>query len=118
MICSKCNVDKSEKEFYFKSTEKRWHCYCKKCLNQFQMERWKQRKIDAVAYKGGKCIQCGYCTNYASLEFHHRNPEEKDYDWNKLRLRSWVSIVQELDKCDLLCRNCHGEVHNPEMTTG
>lgn len=68
-------------------------------------------KIKAVEYLGGKCRRCGYNKCLAALEFHHRNPSEKEFSWDRLRGRSWGSIVEELDKCDLLCSNCHKEEH-------
>lgn len=68
-------------------------------------------KIRAIKYLGGKCSKCGYSRCYAALEFHHRDPDEKELEWNKLRKRAWSSIKEELDKCDLLCANCHREVH-------
>jgi hypothetical protein len=74
------------------------------------MKRWILRKLKAQEYKGNKCIDCNIqCTdiNYPIFEFHHRDPSTKLYDWNKLRLRSWKSITEELNKCDLLCSNCH-----------
>ena len=77
-----------------------------------QVQRWIRIKKKAIAYKGGCCSRCGYDNYYGSLQFHHRNPNEKDVNWTKLRLRSWEKITLELDKCDLLCANCHGEVHN------
>lgn len=58
---------------------------------------------------------CGYAKNYAALDFHHAEPKSKEYDWNKLRLRSWHSIETELDKCILLCSNCHHEHHSPNL---
>lgn len=39
----------------------------------------------------------------------YREPEQKEFSWLKLK-----SIKKELDKCDLLCSNCHAEIHNPE----
>jgi len=45
---------------------------------------------------------------------HHKDPKIKDYDWNRLRLRSWDEIVREIKKCVLVCSNCHAEIHNPE----
>jgi hypothetical protein len=109
--CQKCLVEKKESEFY--SCKKRKNPYCKKCFNKYCIERWSQRRVDAVAYKGGKCIKCGYDKNIAALDMHHRDPNEKEFVWNKLRLRNWDSVIKELDKCDLVCRNCHAEIHNP-----
>ena len=68
-------------------------------------------KIKAIDYKGGECLDCGYKECSAAMAFHHRNPSEKEYDWSKLRKRSWDSIKLELDKCDLLCCRCHSERH-------
>lgn len=70
-----------------------------------------QRKRDAIAYKGGKCQSCGYAKCEAALTFHHRNPDEKEYQLATMFAWKWVRIVQELDKCDLLCANCHAELH-------
>ena len=47
----------------------------------------------------------------AALHFHHRNPAEKDFSISGAHARSWVSISGELDKCDLVCANCHAEIH-------
>lgn len=83
----------------------------KQDLYDYQVKRWIDRKIKAIEYKGGSCTSCGYAKHYSALEFHHPNPLEKDCDWNKLRLKSWDKITSELDKCILLCSNCHREVH-------
>jgi len=112
--CSKCKEEKPVAEFYFRKTEQRHQSYCKVCLCKAQIDRWIQRKKDAVAYKGGKCIKCGYDRNYAAMGFHHRDPKKKDVDWGKLRLKKWSVIVKELDKCVLVCHNCHAEIHNPD----
>lgn len=88
---------------------------CKACRKRYEWERSVLRKLKAIEYKGGKCMICGYNKYYGSLVFHHRNPAEKEFSWPKLRLRSWDDVIKELDKCDLLCRNCHGEVHKIEI---
>jgi len=111
--CQKCQVEKNEEEFYATT---RKNSYCKVCFNEYCINRWKQRKIDAVNYKGGKCVICGYKKNHSALDFHHRNPKEKDVDWSQLRLRSWKKIIEELNKSDLVCRNCHAEIHNPQSS--
>lgn len=72
------------------------------------------RKLEAIAYLGGKCTSCGYNKYYGSLEFHHRNPAEKEFQWNQMKKRSLEDIKKELDKCDLLCANCHREAHQIE----
>lgn len=68
-------------------------------------------KEKSVKYKGGKCIKCGYKKSIWSLNFHHRDPKEKDFGIGSYSILSWEKIKIELDKCDLLCANCHGEEH-------
>lgn len=70
----------------------------------------RKNKIKAVAYKGGKCQNCGYKKSVYCLDFHHVNPEEKDFAIASVT-RRWEIIKRELDKCILVCRNCHGEIH-------
>lgn len=66
----------------------------------------------AVAYKGGACLNCGYCKYLGSLEFHHVDPSMKDFSLStKGHCRSWESVKLELDKTILLCSNCHKEIH-------
>ena len=62
---------------------------------------------------GGKCCRCGYNKCEAALELHHVDPTTKDADTTKnLRLISdEVRVNEELDKCILLCSNCHREEH-------
>lgn len=83
---------------------------CKPCrVDAVQRRRAKIKKL-AVEYLGGCCVVCGYSRYLGALEFHHRNPNEKDFEINSSL--GWDKISVELDKCDLLCANCHREVHN------
>lgn len=84
----------------------------KQKFNQYCMNRWKKIKLLAIEYKGGKCSCCGYNDYIGALEFHHKDPTQKEVSWDKLRLRSWDKIKEELDKCVLLCSNCHREEHS------
>jgi hypothetical protein len=71
-------------------------------------------KRKCVEYKGGKCIICGYNKCMSALEFHHKNPLEKDIKlkgWWINRRQSFESNKEELEKCVLLCCRCHREVH-------
>ena len=65
----------------------------------------------AVAYKGGKCEICGYQKCLGALEFHHPDPMNKEFNISD-RIISFEVIQAELDKCHLLCANCHREVHD------
>lgn len=106
--CGKCKESKDESEFYVKNKKTgQLQSYCKRCLCDTQMQRWIDRKVKAIEYKGGKCADCNTEYPREVYDFHHLDPSEKDVDWGRLRLRSWDSIVKELDKCVLLCANCH-----------
>ncbi len=81
------------------------------CLYKYQMIRWKKRKIQAIEYLGGRCAHCGLKDDPVVYDFHHKDPSTKDVEWHKLRLRKWESVLKELDKCVLLCSNCHRKEH-------
>lgn len=70
----------------------------------------KTKMIDAF---GGKCGVCGYNRCAEALEFHHINPEEKEFGFGKVMAnpKSWEKICEELNKCICVCANCHREIH-------
>ena len=123
MLCLKCSKDLPESSFYKKYSAKTertlkrtrsgtgYHSYCKKCLINYQNERWRQRKIKAIGYKGGKCIKCGYSRCIEVLEFHHRDASKKEFSGDYIKSMAWDKVKKEIDKCDLLCANCHREIH-------
>jgi 5-methylcytosine-specific restriction endonuclease McrA len=72
---------------------------------------WRKRtKIKLVEYKGGKCQKCGYNKSFNALHFHHLNPNEKDFSISGKSL-SFEKLKNEVDKCILVCSNCHSEIH-------
>jgi len=75
----------------------------------------KRRKIlkqKAVEYKGGKCQICGYNKFVAALEFHHLNETKKSFGISvDGSTRSWDRIRKEIEKCILVCANCHRAIH-------
>lgn len=75
------------------------------------------RKLEFVKMKGGKCERCGYCKNLAGLCFHHTDGTDKDFTLDSRRLSnaSMDTLLLELQKCVLLCHNCHMEVHYPDL---
>jgi hypothetical protein len=73
---------------------------------------WRQRtKQRAIQYKGGACQLCGYDRSSRALNFHHLDPSQKDFGIGGVS-RSWEAIQAELDKCILVCANCHAEIHD------
>jgi hypothetical protein len=110
--CNSCQNTKSLSEFYRKNTENRHSSRCKQCLYDYQKERWIKRKFEAINLLGGACVKCGYKKCIAALEFHHLDPKQKEYDWNDLRLQPWKVVCKELEKCILVCSNCHREIHS------
>ena len=61
---------------------------------------------------GEKCCICGYNKCSTALEFHHKNPEEKDFTLGSNANISFVKANEEIKKCILVCANCHREIHN------
>jgi hypothetical protein len=91
---------------------------CKNSTHQSyraQKRRGIDRKLYFVNKLGGKCIMCGYSKNIASLAFHHLYGKEFQLDIRALSNRKLDSILAEVNKCQLLCHNCHAEAHNPEL---
>lgn len=86
---------------------------CGKCNANHVNDRRKKLKLMAIEYMGGKCCKCGYNKNVRSMQFHHLDPNEKDFGISKnTNARSWEEIKKELDKCILVCANCHGELED------
>lgn len=120
-FCIVCGVEiKAPKRMYCSNNCKQKHHYLKikENPNTFhsQTVRGLRRKIKLIEMKGGGCEICGYNKNLSALEFHHTDPSLKDFnlDSRKLSNTTWNKILEESNKCILLCSNCHKELHNPE----
>jgi len=93
--------------------EGRGYFRCTKCRTYQVTKRRDQLKQKAVEYKGSKCEKCDYDKCIAALEFHHIEPEHKDFGISANgHTRSWEKIKEELDKCILVCCRCHREIHD------
>lgn len=68
-------------------------------------------KLAAVKLLGGCCMRCGWIGHVAAFQFHHRDPSQKDFGIGAVANKSWAVIKKELEKCDLLCANCHHIEH-------
>ena len=82
-----------------------------------QQARGIARKLDFMEQRGACCGMCSYDRNSAALAWHHRDPALKSFslDLRSLSNRSQREIFAEMAKCDLLCANCHAEVHWPQF---
>lgn len=110
--CPKCKILKPENEFYKRRNGTDNSTYCKICTGEQTTNRQKNIKIKCVEYKGGKCYICQYDKYIGALDFHHLDPTKKDFSIGKLKNYSFSDkIKNELDKCILVCSNCHREIH-------
>lgn len=83
---------------------------CLNCKNNHHVDkRRKKLKQMAVEHKGGKCCKCGYNKCIWALDFHHIDKESKNFKISSSHTRSWEKIKEELEKCELVCSNCHRE---------
>lgn len=108
--CGETNVD-----FFFSTN----FSMCKKCLPKQALQSRHKAKKQIIDYKGSKCQVCGYNKSIFALDLHHINPQEKDVDMFKFLRRTKCfnleRIKEELDKCILLCANCHREIHAGDL---
>jgi predicted nucleic acid-binding Zn ribbon protein len=82
-----------------------------------QKRRGLARKLDLIKNAGGRCSICGYDKNLAALVFHHTASSDKDFklDMRSLSNRRLDPVLEEINKCILVCANCHAELHNPRL---
>ena len=91
--------------------EKRRTQHSKQIRNKWRKKSLRLKKKKAINLLGGKCMLCGYNKCLSALTFHHKNPSEKEFEIGLIKDYSWKKVKKELDKCDLLCFNCHMELH-------
>ena len=76
-------------------------------------------KKELIKYKGGACSICGYNKTSVALTFHHlhNQDQKKEYDIaTKIGNRYSLDFLKkEVDKCVLVCENCHREIHQEEI---
>ena len=71
--------------------------------------RDKRSKVDE--YKKAGCAMCGE-KELVCLDFHHIDPSTKEFNIGKqFHIRSFKDIEKEIEKCVVLCANCHRKVH-------
>ncbi len=93
----------------FKDYQGRGRSRCGSCNTKIRRYR---AKAAAIQYLGGVCVRCGWQGNQAAFQFHHINPRAKDFIIGNVANKKWDVIKKELNKCILLCANCHAIEHS------
>jgi hypothetical protein len=96
---------------------KKWKC--KKCEYLYSRKYLENIKLKAIKYGGGECQKCGYDKCWNALHFHHVDPSKKEFSIFESRpgfkkVRDWEKLKLEINKCILLCANCHTEIHSED----
>jgi hypothetical protein len=136
-VCTTCNIEKSLDCFARNPQKKDGLNYkCKECQNKYIKEHYKNNKYYYVKkakenktktkkiisqikseIKSGGCCICGE-SHPATLDFHHKNKDDKLFTIGQNKLHYGVETVKkELDKCIVLCSNCHRKLHWQENNT-
>ena len=109
-------------------------CTCKSCRRNYKYSHTKGHRLDRcnscvikegrlktkkrmVEIKGGKCEICGYDKCVAALDFHHQNGD-KEFGLARAYNKAWSIVEVELDKCIMVCANCHRKIHFKEEWSG
>ena len=129
-VCTKCKRELPITEFRWKNKAKGLtHSQCKECQKAQEKIHYQESKErrDAVretadsqkagnlgvvdTAKAAGCKKCGDKRFYV-LDFHHRDPSQKEGTINHMiKSASYSKLVEEVNKCDVLCANCHREFH-------
>lgn len=102
----KKEIKQYKKQYYQKYKEKLIRC---------QKKHYIESNKILVSLKINGCAICGYNECTEALEFHHVNSQDKKFglDMHGIRHNSF-RVIEELNKCILLCANCHREIHVKE----
>lgn len=84
-----------------------WYANNKEHAKQRQNERKKRRKEELVASAGGRCVDCSGTFPACVMDFHHKDPAQKDNDISRMLNCSLKRLLGEISKCVLICANCH-----------
>jgi hypothetical protein len=129
-ICNICKIEKSIEDFnkdYRKKANDGVSYRCKECNKKYRKEYYlrnkrkcldinkktKKRNYNFVKEykKGKKCIRCGE-SDVSCLTFHHRDSDDKDFTISTSYRNRGINVIKkEIEKCDILCANCHAKLH-------
>jgi len=133
-ICCTCNIEKNISAYSFKNIEKNvYHCSCKECCKETRKRNYEKNKKVTFDRNNRKrtnlrkwfeeykktlsCIKCGE-NHPACLDFHHIDSTTKEHTISLMigGTYSIDTVMREIEKCDILCANCHRKLHYDEIT--
>jgi hypothetical protein len=104
LTCARC-----ERQYAFKLKAQRSGATSTRCASCRVNTRRFIKTDKLIELYGGKCTYCGTAD---SLHFHHIDPDTKSFSISGSHSRSFYSLLQEANKCLLLCISCHAGHHN------
>lgn len=122
--CTKCGKELPLTDFNWrdKKTGTR-RSECKYCHSDYMKQRYKEKREIIEHLKSQcACAKCGDTRGYV-LDYHHIDPTTKENTVARLIVGNYRldKAIQEIEKCVILCANCHREFHhfqtlNPQLT--
>lgn len=113
-ICTKCQRELPLEDFHWRNKAKGTRrSECKDCHNGYMKIIYKDKVKSLQNIKANiKCAKCGESRGYV-LDFHHKDPTVKEDTIARMTSNKYTldKIQEEIDKCVVLCSNCHREFH-------
>jgi hypothetical protein len=118
-VCAKCGEEKPFTEEYWfndKTRKDGYYPYCKPCrrrdnkasYDRTGKDRYQKKRVWLNELKNHPCEDCERKFPPECMDFDHRQGEKKSFNiGSKLPSRSKERILEEIEKCDLVCANCH-----------
>jgi len=91
---------------------------CIPCVSARTGRSKRESKKRGIEYLGGKCFDCHGVFDPAVYDFHHVDPTTKEHEPKNLHSSKWETLRKELDKCVVLCANCHRLRHVNQQESG
>ena len=123
--CSQCSVEKPIAEFNFRHRAAGVrHSYCRDCGRRLTHNHYTRRKrlyLDrnlraynerremVLKAKSRPCADCGIQYPYYVMDFDHRDGASKRFSLHSVHSVTKRAILSEIEKCDIVCANCHRE---------
>ena len=104
LICEDCG-----RTYVYYRTKGMTITRCQSCTTSFRRHKVKKHLLNL---KGGKCYLCSYSKCLSALDFHHVDEATKEFTISHNLFRKLKILEKEVQKCIVLCKNCHAEVHS------